>query len=407
MRFISNKNVSLLTTILPQHIANQVIDKVFEKGERTALLINARGTLMRNRWYQALIPMVAPEREFIQFLVPDTEIDQTMQAIITSGNLHQPGTGAVYAVPCDDVVHTEDFAIWSSTSWETDSFNASSVLRENLTAIICIVQKEQTEAISRAAMHAGAHGPIVFYCEGRGLRDRLGWLRITKKRDKEVIVILVDNADAIAVTEAMVDAGNIDLPGHGFLFRMPVQKGVVNVGSTTGRPRHAANMQQIIAAIDEIKGGPQWRDHRVSELVGTGQSAGLDLFGKVRERVYLRNQCNVNCIVSSEHVEELVDAALVAGAPGANVSSAKMFEVDDRETAGGVRFHRERAVIRFVLPEDSRTSVMDAIQNICIDRDINEVCLYSTPVTRAITYVAERNSPNATTNRPSSRGTPS
>jgi nitrogen regulatory protein PII len=345
--------------------------------------------------------MVSPEREYIQFLVPDGEVDQLMEAIVVSGNLHLPGAGAVFAVPCDDVVHSEDFLLWSSTSWESDTFNASTVLKENLTAIFCIVQKDQTESVSRAAMQAGAHGPIVFYCEGRGLRDRLGWLKITRQREKEVVVVIVDNADAIAVTEAMIDAGDIDLPGRGFLFRMPVQKGVVNIGSTFGRHRHAANMQQIIAAIDEIKGGSTWRDQRVNELVGTGQSAGLNLFGKVRERVYLKNQCSLNCIVGRKDFEPLVDAALQAGAPGANVSFAKFFEVDNRATARGVRYHRERGIIRFILPEDRLQTVLEKVQERCAENSITEVCMYSTPVTRAITYIADPSDRNATTNRPS------
>ena len=219
MAFVSNNNVSLVTAILPQDIANRVIDAVFQQGERKALIINARGTLMRERWYQALIPMVSPEREFIQFLVPDLEVDRFMRGIVTTANLHLPGAGAVFAVPCDEVVHTADYELWARSDWESDTFDASKVLKENLTAIFCIVQKGGTEAVSRAAMQAGAHGPIVFYCEGSGLRDRLGWLRITKNNEKEVLVAIVDNADAIAVTEAMVDAGDIDLPGRGSLPR--------------------------------------------------------------------------------------------------------------------------------------------------------------------------------------------
>ncbi len=400
MAFLSNKNVSVINAILPQHIANQVVDDVFQQGERSALIINARGTLMRERWYQALIPMVSPEREFVQFLVPDAEVDHLMEAIVATGDLHLPGAGAVFAVPCDDVVHSEDFLLWSGTSWESDSFNASTVLKENLTAIFCIVQKDQTESVSRAAMQAGAHGPIVFYCEGHGLRDRLGWLRITRQREKEVVIVIVDNADAIAVTEAMVDAGDIDLPGRGFLYRMPVQKGVVNIGSTFGRRRHAANIQQIITAIDELKGSSTWRDQRVNELIGTGQSAGLTLFGKVRERRYLKNQCSLNCIVGRKDFEPLVEAALRAGAPGANVSFAKFFEFDNRATAAGVRYHRERGIIRIILPEDRRRTVLETLQETCTENDITGVCMYSTPVTRAITYIADPGDPNATTNRP-------
>lgn len=403
MSFVSNKNVSLVAAILPQAVANEVVDNVFKQGERNALIIDARGTLMRDRWYQALLPMVSPEREYIQFLVPDAEVDHTMEAIVTAGNLHLPGAGAVFAVPCDDVVHTEDFQLWKNSQWENDAFNASKVLRENLTAIFCIVPKGDTEALSRAAMTAGAHGPVIFYCEGRGLRDRLGWLRITKNRDKEVVVVIVDNADAIAVTEAIVDAGDIDMPGRGFLYRVPIQKGVVNIGSTIGRHRYPATMHQIISAIDEIKGGATWRDQRVNELIGTGQSAGLNLFGKVRERVYLKNQCSLNCIVGRKDVESLVEVALAAGAPGANFSFAKFFDSDDRSTTGGVRYHRERGILRFILPETISKRVGLQLQAACIEQDINEVCLFTTPVTRAITYIADPNRADATSNQPTSR----
>jgi len=397
--FVSNKNVSLVSAFLPQEIANRVVEDVFQKGERKALIIDSRGTLMRNRWYQALIPMVSPEREYVQFLVPDVEVDHLMESIVASGNLHLPGSGAVFAVPCDDVIHTEDYELWSGNAWETDTFDASEVLKENLTAIFCILQKGDTETVSRAAMLAGAHGPIVFYCEGSGLRDRLGWLRITKDNEKEVLVVVVDNADAIAVTEAMVDAGDIDLPGRGFLYRVPIHKGIVNIGSTIGRHRYAATMQQVISAIDELQGSSGWRDQQVNELVGTGQSAGLNLFGKVRERVYLKNQVALNCIVGRRYIDTLVDAGLAVGAPGANFSIAKIFESDDRATAGGVRYHRERGIVRFIVSADRLDALTRGLTSACEAESITDVCLYSTPVTRAVTYVADPSHPDATTNR--------
>ncbi|MGE0487437.1 MAG: hypothetical protein AB7Q81_25020 [Gammaproteobacteria bacterium] len=387
--FVDHHNVSVVTAILPQHGTNRVIERVFAAGDRNTLLINARGTLVRDRWYQALLPVMSPENEYLQFLVPDVKVAPVIETVIEAGELHLPGSGAVFAVPCDHLSCTPDFELWSDDAWEASRYDASRNLRENLTAIFCIVAPDQTEAIARAAMANGAHGPIVFYGEGRGLRDRLGWLRITKTRNKEVLLVVVDNADAVAVTEAMIDAGDLDLPGRGFLFRVPVQTGLVNISSTFGTQRYAANMQQVIAAIDEIKGSSQWRSQRVNHLVGTGKSAGLNLFGKVRERSYLSGQCLLNCIAGRKHAETIVDAALAGGAPGANFSFAKLIEADSRATSRGVRFNRERAVVRAVLPEERLTSVVIAIQAACGDLGIGDVCLYSQPVTRAVTYVPE------------------
>ena len=387
--FVTYNNVSVVTAILPQYIAKSAIEEVFSFGDRNALLINARGTLMRDRWYQALLPMMSPEKEFLQFLVPDTEVDAMMECLVAAAELHLPGSGAVFAVPCDELRCTEDFPVWSTSTWENDSFDASHNLKENLTAIFCIVQKDRTDRISRAAMSAGAHGPVVFYCEGRGLRDRLGWLRITKKNDMEVLVLIVDNADADAVTEAMVDAGDIDLPVRGFLYRMPVQKGVINVGSSFGGRKYAANIQQIISAIDELKGSRSWRDQRITELVGTGKSAGLNLFGKIKERTYLTDQESLTCIVGRKHIDAIVNAALQGGAPGMNISFARLVEAESRETARGIRFNRERGIVRIILPEHLRTPVALRIQSACAEHDIEEVCIYSQPVTRGVTYIAD------------------
>lgn len=388
-QFVTHRNVSLITAVVPPHIAKHCIEKVFEFGERNALWITARGTLARDRWYQALIPMVSPEKEYLQFLVPDVEVDHMMESLVSAGQLHLPGAGAVFAVPCDELRCTEDFALWSTTTWESDGFNASHNLKENLTAIFCIVQCDRTGQIARAAMAAGAHGPVVFYCAGRGLRDRIGWLRITKKDDQEALLVIIDNADAIAVTEAMVDAGDLDMPGRGFLYRMPVQKGVINIGSTYGRRKYAADIQQIISAIDDLKGNSQWRDQRITELVGTGKSAGLNLFGKVKERTYLTERASLSCIVGRKHTDVIVDAALAAGAPGAHVAYARLIEADSHISAHGIRFNRERAIVRIILPEDLLTNVVLYMQSACAEHDIGDVCIYGQPVTRAVTYVAE------------------
>ena len=387
--FVRHDNVSVVTAVLRQHNANAVIEEVFAAGDRNSLMINARGTLIRDRWYQALLPMMSLEKEYVQFLVPDAKVERIIRAVVSSGELHLPGSGAVFAVPCDALSCTTDFDLWSDADWEHDSYDASRNLRENLTAIFCIVQPEQTDAISRAAMACGAHGPVVFYCEGRGLRDRLGWLRITKRRENEIVMVLVDNADAVAVTEAMVDAGDLDLPGRGFLFRMPVQTGLVNIASTIGSQRYAANMQQIIAAIDDLHGSSEWRSQRVNQLAGTGKSAGIGLFGKVKARGYLTGQCLLSCLVGRKHHEAMVEAALEAGAPGASFSFGRLIEADARSTARGVRFNRERALIRAIVPEQRSAAIMAGIQGTCVTQGIDDVCVYTQPVTRAVTYVPE------------------
>jgi hypothetical protein len=108
----------------------------------------------------------------------------------------------------------------------------------------------------------------------------------------------------------------------------------------------------------------------------------------VKERAYLIDQAILSCMVGRKHVDTVVDAALAGGAPGANVSYAKIFDADSRATAKGIRFSRERAIVRIVLPAAQLTTVVLRVQAACGEHDIDEVCLYGQPVTRAVTYVA-------------------
>ncbi len=383
---IHNNKVSVVTALLPRMSADSVMERIFNEGDPNVLVVNARGTLVKDRWYQSLIPTVSPEKTLLQFFVPDPEVDHIIEEIIDSGGLQQAGAGAVFSVPCDSFAYTDDFSLWSAGADFDDAPDASDALKENLTAIFCIVQPEQTDVISRAALQAGSHGPIIHYCEGRGLRDRLGWLKITKKNAKEVLVVVVDNADADAVAEAMVAAGRIDTPGRGFLYRMPVQKGLVSIASTFGSRRQPATMQQLVAAIDSLKGGTSWREQSVYQ--GTAaRGAGLNLFGKLRVRQSLTGQVILSCISARKHAAVVMDAALAAGAPGANASQAKFIEADAERYSRGVRLNLERSIIHMIVPLTQLEAVRDAVVQTFDRLEMSNACVYTQPVTRVNTYI--------------------
>ncbi|MGB0671115.1 MAG: ABC transporter permease subunit, partial [Rhodospirillales bacterium] len=41
-----------------------------DKGDRNLIALNARGTMIKERWYQSLVPVMNPEQEVIQVLAP-------------------------------------------------------------------------------------------------------------------------------------------------------------------------------------------------------------------------------------------------------------------------------------------------------------------------------------------------
>lgn len=381
--FLSAQNLSSVTAMLPQSTAGRVLDEVFHRGGHGATLFAARGTLLRDRWFQRLIPVISPVMRYVQVLVPNEEVDGLIREIYTVGGMHRPGSGAVFSIPCEDVTYSRDYPVWSPSGSSSNRTNLN--IRENLTAIYCVTARDTTESICRAAVQAGAHGPVIQLCEGQGLRSRLGWLRITRKADKEVIAVVIDNDLADEVYEAIVRASGIGAPGRGIIYRLGIHKGVVNLTSVYGHARHAASLEQIIAAIDDLKGETHWRDQSVIDLGRRGKVAG---FGIDQDTNRQRHYASLICIVRRENLDPLFNALLQAGAPGVNIVYGKFSETETATTAG-LRLTKERGILRTILPRKRVAALRAAIQKAALEGGIPEVCVYTQSVSRASIYIPE------------------
>ena len=100
----------------------------------------------------------------------------------------------------------------------------------DLRLITCIVERGRSDEVVKAALRAGAPAATISFARGSGIRERLGLLlKVAISPEKEVIDVVVSEAKADAVFEAMVDAGQLELPGKGFIYMLPVLKAVTHV----------------------------------------------------------------------------------------------------------------------------------------------------------------------------------
>lgn len=95
-----------------------------------------------------------------------------------------------------------------------------------LKLIIAIVQRGKADAVVSAAIRAGAPAATVVFGRGQGIRERLGPLGIAIQPEKEVILIVLEEYLADQVLAAAVQAGQLDKPGVGFAFVVPVDQAV-------------------------------------------------------------------------------------------------------------------------------------------------------------------------------------
>lgn len=381
--FKNTHQFSVLTTILP-HAATQVVaDELVEHKHLTALMWRARGTLLHEHWLKKFVPPVSPTKTMMQMIVPQNAVDSTLNKVVDIAKLNYQATGAVFCSPRDNVFVGEDFPLPEEESLA----GSTPVMDSGLYAIYCIVSPRLSDRISKAAIDAGAHGPIVFLSEGRGLRDRLGWLRITKEHDKEVMLVVVDGERADTVFSSMAKAGQLHLPGRGFMYQSAVDRGLFNLPSRAGTRQQEASLQQIIAAIDHLQGHDHWRDRSAHEVGDDGIAAGISL---QQEQLYKLDQFRLFSMVTRSQLQPYMDLLLDNGAPGLNFNVARALTDHDVLLQGESHLSEEYAIVRCIADATTAEQLAAAIETEAAGRGVTDLCASVCPVARVATYVPGR-----------------
>ena len=375
---------STVTALLPSNRSGAVIDDIIAQHGASALIWRARGTVLQDQWWQRWMPPISPAKTMLQVLVPDRDVACVIDRVVTKGRLHQQATGAVFSMPCDNVYFGSQYHHWPEP--EPGSEPAAAFAGEKKLGIIyCMVSQSRSDRVCRAAINAGAHGPIVHYCEGRGLRDRLGWLRITKEDNQEVLIVLAEEQHVDNVFEAIAAAGEFHRPGNGLMYRMPVDHGMVNLPSRISARNYDANMQQIIRAIDHLSGHSHWRDSGHADAAAEGKS-GSKLITAADDSA-LRDQVRVSAIVRRGEADAFSDMVLEAGAPGLTVVQTSFSAAEEGCQIAGARVNDEYALYRCILRPDVARHVQGVIRETAESRGINDLCVYTNPVPVVARYV--------------------
>jgi hypothetical protein len=216
-------------------------------------------TLVDNPGFLGIHPSTTEEEtraSFYRFYVPKQFEAGVMRRIAESADLYLPGRGSVYA---------KDVSLLRNTPLKFDeeqlaalSGNAEPVAEHHV-VLICVVQRGMASSIASTILEMGLCVPLISFATGTGVRDRLGLLRVTIPVEKEVMYLLVPRADAELLEGVIVHKARLDLPGQGFLYRTNIRALAVNLRVRRGKRTHAATMDQVIAAMDQMQGSSEWR----------------------------------------------------------------------------------------------------------------------------------------------------
>ena len=310
--------------------------------------------------------------EVYEIYLPPAQVRGAMLVWARELHLFAPGRGAIYA---------EEVELLSAAGVDPCNGNlaadgAGERPGERLAAlslINCVVQRGYGNGIARSVLETGANVPSIYFGVGTGVRNRLGLLRVAIPVEKEVVSLLVDPQDQEATLEAFIDAGRLEQPGRGFVAAYPVRLGVANPMSSRGTQRHGATMEQVIAAIDELKSGTGWR---LRSEAGHGSPPP--------GRRWLERLVNVTLNCNEGSSDRLADAAIAAGAGGATISKTRLFSPGGK----ALDVSPARAIIDFGLEPEKLDELIQALRETgAFEREAG--CFVETkPLSTAFTYVA-------------------
>ena len=99
---------------------------------------------------------------------------------------------------------------------------------EDFDCIVTIVNKGHSEPVVGASRKAGAEGGTILFGRGTGIREIKSIMGLAIDPEKEIILTLVKSEVSLRVLQAIVEAGNLERPGAGIAFILPV-KGVAGI----------------------------------------------------------------------------------------------------------------------------------------------------------------------------------
>lgn len=315
-------------------------------GTHTVLAESARCVRQQIRRAPLGLQHLNPQLHTAPMEIFRTTVDRTAAGLVlrelcSDLDLTTPGRGMVFAQDLIEIsrITPPDLPPWGGTF---------SGLIEDLTLITGIFSRTGSgEAPARAALQLGAAVPVISSGTGTGIRDRIGLLRITIPPEKELVHLIVPSQDAQEVQRLLIESTHLGRPGGGFLYHAPIRAGVVDPLIRIGPQEHAASMEQLIAAVDDLKKSTAWRK----------RFAGID--PSAARRPASRPHREIVFVCAEGQSGRFVDAALRAGAGGATTTRVRCLSSANIE--GGTAA-RERGIL--CVPAAQEGAVIDALTTV-------------------------------------------
>jgi len=245
-----------------------------------------------------------------RFSVPRETSKQVVHSIINIAELNIPGRGTIFSQ--DLMEFSKEPPPINLEVLQSESSNIVEInLLDELSYVICVLSiPGSSEGLARIALDLGICVPLITSGSGNDIRDQLGLIRITISPEKEIVHIVMPEQDSNSIIRLLAEQAKLDQPGRGFIYQTPIGIGLIDTRMKIGGQNYAASIEQIIAAIDSLKSGTNWRKRLdTDENEKSGNKSFLP-----------QDNCEISIISDEDRIDKLREACLTVGATGATTS---------------------------------------------------------------------------------------
>lgn len=368
-----DKTISRITALVNRGISRNILESLKEAGVSDICLTAGRSPVIGERRGLSSLFRGSDLQEdpvdIYSFVVAREMEEPLMDWIIDRGELNLPGRGSVYS---EEIGIPIAHAVFQENRPAPIQAEKPDVRPSRLTGISCIVQRGQGNPVAKVPLYTGSCVPSIHYGIGTGVRDKMGLLRITIPAEKELITMASTAHDAEVVMEMMIEVGKLAQPGKGFIYLFPVKRGLMNLQVIRGEKRQAASVEQIVAAIDHLKGGTEWRRW-------SGKTK------KKEDRIrYLSGLVDLTLITDEGTGSALVKAAMSVGAPGATIHKVRHIRPQDSPLS---QVSPAREACSMIVSEDQVERTIQALKEAGALGDRCHGQVLTRRVTKAFTYL--------------------
>ena len=248
--------------------------------------------------------------DVFRFTVPRENSREVVNCLIDLAEFDIPGRGTIFS---QDLMEfsKEPPSINLDFLSTLNPKDYKEILLNKLSYVICVLSiPHSSEMLAKVALDLGICVPLVTYGTGNYMRDQMGLVRITIAADKEIVHLVMPEQDSESIIRILIEHGHLDRPGMGFIYQTPVSMGLLDTYLKIGHQKYAASIEQIIAAIDQLKSSTSWRKRLDAEHQNK----------KTGKSMLPQDNCEISIISEEERIDMLREACLNVGATGAITS---------------------------------------------------------------------------------------